>query len=82
MSSLDTDLVDYFRAYPKCGKVTRRMVINIADFLGTTPKVVVQRLEALGEIKRGSWDWFQANGGITRDHLAEVRRDRAAGIDQ
>lgn len=76
-SVADADLVAYFRAYPKCGKFTRRMVINIGDFIGVSPRHVVQRLEALGEIKQGSWDWFVDNGGITRAHIDQVRRERA-----
>ncbi len=58
---------------------TRRMAINIGDFLGLTPMAVVWKLEKRDLIKRGSWEWFKANGGITKNHIAECRamRDRS-----
>lgn len=52
---------------------TRRMAINMADFFGVSPRYVVQQLERLWILKEGSWDWFAANGGITREHVLEVR---------
>jgi len=55
---------------------TRRMAINIGDFLGLTPMAVVWKLEKRGIIKRGSWEWFKANGGITKDHINEARAAR------
>lgn len=67
---------------PEVKKFTRRMAINIADFYDVSPRYVVQRLEALGALKKGSWDWFVSNGGITRALIAEVRADRAAGRHQ
>lgn len=54
---------------------TRRMAIHLADMADMRPMSLVWRLEKLGCLKRGSWDWFKANGGITRDHIAEVRGD-------
>lgn len=56
---------------------TRRMAINIGDFLGLTPMAVVWKLEKRGLIKSGSWDWFKSNGGITKNHIAEARADRS-----
>lgn len=63
-------------------KFTRRMAIAIADMAGMRPMQLVARLEHLGLLKRGSYAWFQDNGGITPDQVAEVRADlkRAAGI--
>jgi len=58
---------------------TRRMAINIGDFLGLTPMAVVWKLENRGLIKSGSWDWFKDNGGITKNHIAECRASRSAG---
>lgn len=57
-------------------KFTRRMAINIADMDGTTPKQLILRCERLGLLKRGSWNWFSDNGGITRANIEEVRADR------
>lgn len=56
---------------------TRRMAIDIADWFGVTPRFIVCQLERLWILKDGSWDWFQANGGITREHIEEARSDRA-----
>jgi hypothetical protein len=58
---------------------TRRMAINIGDFLGLAPMAVVWKLEKRGIIKRGSLEWFKDNGGITKSHIAECRamRDRS-----
>lgn len=61
------------------GKLTRRMVINLADMDGTTPRELVRRCERLGLAKEGSWDWFVTNGGITPAQIDEVRTDRKAG---
>ena len=75
MSLMDMDtLTAAFNAH-KHGqtKFTRRMAINLAHMDGTTPKQLVLRCERLGLLKRGSWDWFAANGGITQDQIREVR---------
>lgn len=53
-------------------KFTRRMAIHIAHFAGVPPMSVVWRLEKMGLLKRGSWDWFKANGGITKSQIEEV----------
>lgn len=54
-------------------KFTRRMAIAMADFAGIPPMSMVWRLEKMGLLKRGSYDWFQYNGGITKAHIAECR---------
>lgn len=59
-------------------KFTRRMAITIADLFGVRPMGLVWKLEKMGLLKPGSWDWFQSNGGITADNINEVRSDRAA----
>ena len=57
---------------------SRRRVIAIADLAGTKPMHMVWRLEKLGLLKRGSYQWFKENGGITYAHCIEARVDRAA----
>lgn len=79
---MDMDsLAAAFRAH-KDGqtKFTRRMAINLADMDGCTPKQLVLRCERLGLLKRGSWDWFVANGGITRDQIRQVREERSSAV--
>lgn len=58
--------------------LTRRMVIHLADDFGMRPMSLVWRLEKLGCLRRGSWAWFRINGGITYEHVVEVRADRMA----
>lgn len=77
---MDDALQAAFRAHTEGQtKFTRRMAINIGDFLGLTPMAVVWKLEKRGIIKRGSLEWFKDNGGITKSHIAECRamRDRS-----
>ncbi len=52
---------------------TRRMAIAIAILAGETPRRIILRLEGLGLLRRGSWQWFADNGGITAEQVAEVR---------
>jgi len=59
-------------------KFTRRMAITIADLFGVNPMSMVWRLEKMGLIKRGSWEWFKMNGGITAANIKEVRAGAAA----
>ena len=40
-------------------------------------EAIVRRLEELGLAKAGTWDWFQANGGITDEHVRQVLGDLA-----
>lgn len=75
----DSDLTAAFHAHKDGQKVfSRRMAINIADFFEMPVKTVVKRLELLGLLKRGSWDWFVRNGGFTKEHYRITREDRAA----
>ena len=72
-------LTEFFEQHARGkGKFTRRIAINMADVIGLPPMSLVWRLEKMGLLKRGSWDWFKANGGITKAHIEEVRADRAA----
>ncbi len=75
MSLMDMDtLTAAFNAHKQGQtKFTRRMAINLAHMDGSTPKQLVLRCERLGLLKHGSWDWFEANGGITQNHIREVR---------
>lgn len=57
---------------------SRRRVILIADLFGMKPMPMVWQMEKRGLMKRGSYQWFKDNGGITREHVIEVRVDREA----
>jgi Zn-dependent peptidase ImmA (M78 family)/DNA-binding XRE family transcriptional regulator len=56
-------------------RLTRRHVIVLAHFFGVSREAMVRRLEELDLAKRGTWDWFQANGGITDDQARQVLGD-------
>lgn len=78
MSAMDMDTLSAAFAAHTAGsdRFTRRMAIVLADMDGTSPRALVLRLERLGLVQRGSWEWFADNGGITPAQIAEVRAGR------
>lgn len=58
--------------------LTRRHVIVLAHFFGVSREAIVRRLEDLKLAKPGTWDWFQANGGITDEQERQVLGDLRA----
>ncbi|KGX08279.1 helix-turn-helix family protein [Burkholderia pseudomallei] len=52
--------------------LTRRHIILLAHFFGVSRQAMVMRLEELGLTKKGTWDWFKDNGGITDEHARQV----------
>lgn len=52
--------------------LTRRHIILLASAFGVAREAIVRRLEELGLAKRGTWDWFEANGGITDEQARQV----------
>lgn len=52
--------------------LTRRHVILLAHAFGVAREAMVRRLEELALARRGTWDWFQANGGITDEQAQQV----------
>jgi Zn-dependent peptidase ImmA (M78 family) len=58
-------------------RLTRRHIIILAHFFGVSREAMVRRLEELGVAKAGTWDWFQANGGITDEQGRQVLGDLA-----
>ncbi len=59
-------------------RVTRRHVIVLAHYFGVSREAMVRRLEELKLSKAGTWDWFQANGGITDEQERQVLGDLIA----
>lgn len=62
--------------------LTRRRVIILAHFFGVSREAMVRRLEELELVKTGTWDWFQANGGITDEHVKQVLGDLSVADNQ
>jgi Zn-dependent peptidase ImmA (M78 family)/DNA-binding XRE family transcriptional regulator len=58
-------------------RLSRRHVIVLAHFFGVSREALVRRLEELGLVKPGTWDWFQSNGGITDEQARQVLGDLA-----
>ena len=52
--------------------LTRRHVILLAHTFGVSREAMVRRLEELKLTKPGTWDWFQAHGGITNEQARQV----------
>jgi Zn-dependent peptidase ImmA (M78 family)/DNA-binding XRE family transcriptional regulator len=57
-------------------KLTRKHIIVLAHYFGVSRHAIVFRLEELGLTKRGTWDWFEVNGGITDDQVRQVLGDQ------
>jgi len=55
--------------------LSRRHVIILSHFFGVSREAMVRRLEELRVVKEGTWDWFQANGGITDEQVRQVLGD-------
>ena len=53
-------------------RFTRRHVILLAHAFGVSREAMVRRLEELDLVKRGTWDWFESNGGITNEQAGQV----------
>lgn len=56
-------------------RLARRHVIVLAHFFGVSREAMVRRLEELRLVKEGTWDWFDANGGITDEQARQVLGD-------
>jgi Zn-dependent peptidase ImmA (M78 family) len=52
--------------------LTRRHVIILAHFFGVSRQAMVLRLEELGLTKKGTWEWFADNGGISDEQVQQV----------
>lgn len=52
--------------------LTRRHIILLAHFFGVSRQAMTLRLEELGLTKKGTWAWFEDNGGITDDQARQV----------
>lgn len=58
-------------------KLTRRHVILLSHMFNVSREAIVRRLEDLKVTPPNTWDWFEANGGITNDQAREVLGDQA-----
>ncbi len=63
------------------GKLPRRLIILLANQYSISREACVRRLEELGFVKKGTWQWFEENGGITDVHATEVLGEAARHPD-
>lgn len=54
------------------GKTTRRLIVHLARQYNISRQACGLRLEDLGLVKKGTWAWFENNGGITDEHVREI----------
>ena len=52
--------------------LTRRHIVLLAHTFGVSREAMVRRLEEIGLVRTGTWDWFEVNGGITDNHVRQV----------
>lgn len=55
--------------------LTRRHIIILAHFFGVAREAMARRFEELELAKKGTWDWFETNGGITDVQARQVLGD-------
>jgi len=53
-------------------RLTRRHIILLAHTFGVSREAIGRRLEELGLTRKGTWDWFVMNGGITNEQARQV----------
>lgn len=61
--------------------LTRRHVILLANAFAVSREAMVRRLEELELVKKGTWDWFVSNGGITDEQEREVLGVLSGNLD-
>ncbi len=64
----------FYQVKRLCGtdKLSRKLVILLADKFHISREACVRRLEELGLARKGSWDWFETKGKITHSDAVEV----------
>ncbi|GAA3844234.1 XRE family transcriptional regulator [[Pseudomonas] carboxydohydrogena] len=63
------------------GRITRRLIILLARQYNISRQACGLRLEELGLAKKGTWAWFENNGGITEEHVREVLGEMPDNLD-
>lgn len=62
-------------------RLTRRHIILLAHQFNISREACGRRLEDLNLVKKGTWAWFEANGGITNEQARDVLGDDAQRSD-
>lgn len=56
-------------------KFTRRHIIILSHAFGVSREAIVRRLEEVGVVKKGTWDWFVHYGNVTDEQARRVLGD-------
>ncbi|WP_297121958.1 ImmA/IrrE family metallo-endopeptidase [Thalassospira sp.] len=62
-------------------RLTRRHVVLLAHQFNVSREACVRRLEELDLVRKGTWEWFVANGGISSDVVKSVLGEMAERDD-
>lgn len=62
----------FYRNVAGNDRISRRCVILVSNLFGVSNEFSVRRMEKLGLVNEGTWEWFKANGGITKKYVNEV----------
>lgn len=62
-------------------RLSRKLVILLADRFNISREACVRRLEELGIARRGSWEWFEKKGTITEKDVETVLGETANKTD-
>ena len=62
-------------------KLTRRHIILLAHQYQISREACVRRLEELRLVRKGTWNWFEVNGGISNDQARMVLGEEANKVD-
>jgi hypothetical protein len=77
----DAELIALFKAKTVgMERLSRRVVIEMADIAEMSCKALVLRCERLGLALDGSWEWFMANGGISEKDIIAARAQLAERV--
>ena len=76
-----TKAFEQLKAASVPGKLSRRLIILLAHQYNISREACVRRLEELGLVPRGTWQWFEENGGISEQQASEVLGEAALRTD-
>lgn len=68
----DTFSEAFYRIIAGSDRISRRCVVLLSHQFGVSREFCVRRMEKIGLANKGTWDWFEANGGISNKHVKEV----------
>lgn len=62
-------------------RFSRRLIVLLANQYNISREFCIRRLEELDLAKKGTWEWFQENGGISDQQAEEILGDAVRCVD-